>query len=196
MSRIILGLVVITLALSTLAQEPIKREVGFEPSVPAPLPDQQRAVKVTISTVGPMLGAPTNRYHLGEQIPVTINLTNTSNEPLYSCVSGDVYQDLPTLTKNGKALPYTESQKYLLEIAQKDQTCLREDLPASALLMPHQPTIVDSLIVMDDKEEPTGAIGWYEPLTPGKYELSVRRRFGCCDGPMVESNTVTFEVAP
>jgi hypothetical protein len=190
MSRVIVCLAVITLSLSTLAQEKNK-DVAFHSTA-----TEQHTVKVTLTTVAPMLGPPTNRYHVGEQIPVTINLTNTSNEPLYSCLSGDAYQDLPTLTRDGKVVSYTGSQKYLLETAQKDQTCLHENLPDSTLLMPHQPTIVDSLIVMDDSEDPTGAIAWYERLTPGKYELSVQRRFGCCDGPMVESNKVRFEVIP
>ena len=192
MGRLIVGLVVIVLSLNALAQD-TKRDVSFYPSTTNPTTERNE-VKVTINTVAPMLGPPTNHYHVGEQIPVTINLTNTSNQPLYSCISGDVYQDVPTLTRNGRVVPYTEAQKYLLDADQKDKTCLHENLPDSSLLMPHQPTIVDSLIVVDDHQDPTGAIAWYGQLSPGKYELTVRRRFDCCDGPTVESNKVSFEV--
>ena len=30
----------------------------------------------------------------------------------------------------------------------------------------------------------------------GKYELTIQRRLACCDGPMVESNKINFEVVP
>ena len=60
----------------------------------------QSAIKVIITTVGPMLGPPADRYKVGEQIPVTINMTNTSSQPIPACVSSDLYQDLPKLTKN------------------------------------------------------------------------------------------------
>jgi len=53
----------------------------------------QSAIKVTIATVGPMLDPPTNSYKVGEQIPVAIKMTNTSNQPTYACVSSDLYQD-------------------------------------------------------------------------------------------------------
>ena len=29
-----------------------------------------------------------------------------------------------------------------------------------------------------------------------KYELTIQRRLACCDGPMVESNKISFEVVP
>ena len=38
-------------------------------------------VKVTIATTDGFLGPPATRYKVGEQIPVTITMTNTSNEP-------------------------------------------------------------------------------------------------------------------
>ncbi|HEX3252915.1 MAG TPA: hypothetical protein VHS05_25975 [Pyrinomonadaceae bacterium] len=30
----------------------------------------------------------------------------------------------------------------------------------------------------------------------GKYELTLQRRLSCCSGPMVDSNTISFEVVP
>jgi hypothetical protein len=83
-----------------------------------------------------------------------------------------------------------------MQTVRRDQTCLHEDLPDSVLLRPNEPVIVDSLIVVDDAALPTGAVAWYDRLTPGTYELSVQRRFGCCDGPMVESNKISFDVVP
>ena len=41
-----------------------------------------------------------------------------------------------------------------------------------------------------------GADSWYDSLPAGKYELTIQRTFACCDGPMVESNKISFEVIP
>jgi len=161
------------------------------------LADQEpAAIKVTIATIGPMLGPPTNRYRVGEQVPVAISLTNTSSEQAYVSVSSDLYQDLPRLAKNGQVVPYTKWQTYLLGNMRKDQTCEHEEMPEKVLLSSNKPTVVDFLVVVDDTQEPTGALSWYDPLTPGVYELSIQRRFGLCDGPMFESNKVSFEVIP
>ena len=158
--------------------------------------DQRRVVKVTIATLDPSLGPPTHSYRRGEKIPIGINLTNTSDVPVYSCLTGDLYQDLPRLKRDGKEVPYTSWQSYALQTAAKNQTCANDDIPASTLLPPNTPTLVDSLIVSDDNVDPTGALAWYDPLPPGHYELSLQRRFGCCDGPMANSNTINFDVVP
>src|SRR5262245_28027334 len=71
-------------------------------------------IKVSISTTNGFLGPPANRYKVGEQIPVTITMTNTTNEPVYTCISSDVYQDVPKLTRDGKPVPYMNWQSYEL----------------------------------------------------------------------------------
>ena len=173
-----------------------KAQVIKTSSTDSPTLDQRKVIKVTIATLGPTLGPPTQTYRPGQKIPIAINLTNTSDEPIYSCLSGDLYQDLPRLKRDGKLVPYTSWQSYVLQSAEKNKTCLNDDLPASTLLLPNQPTLVDSLIITDDNVDPTGALAWYDPLSPGHYELSLQRRFGCCDGPMVNSNTINFDVVP
>ena len=159
-----------------------------------PAKPEDNNIKVTISSVSPMLGPPTTRYHVGEQIPVTIQLTNTSKADVYTCISGDLYQDHPTLSKDGQSLPYMSWQSYLMQTAEKDRTCINEGLPDLVLLRPNEPVVVDYLMVADDEVLPTGSIAWYDKLTPGKYQLSVQRRFACCDGPTAASNTISFEI--
>jgi len=195
--RVLTTLLLATLALTVFAQGSslASRKITQDQDKEV-LNDQERAIKVTIDTVSPMLGGPTSQYKVGDEIPITIKLTNTANQATYTCLSGDLYQDLPKLTKNGNELPYTSWQAYSLRSAKQNQTCQREDLPDEQLLRPNEPAIVDSLIVADDLKDPTGALAWYERLTPGTYELSIQRRFGCCDGPMVESNKISFEVLP
>jgi hypothetical protein len=143
-----------------------------------------------------LLERTTRSYKSGQQIPVAISLTNTGSEPVYTCLSGDIYQDVPRLTRNGQLVSFTKWQTYVLQTAAREQICQKEDLPEEALLMPNEPKLVDFLVVVADRSDPTGALAWYDTLPPGHYELSVQRHFGCCDGPMAESNMVNFEVTP
>src|SRR2546425_256991 len=89
--------------------------------------DQTRAVAITIATVGQMLAPPTSRVKPGEQVVVTITMTNTSSQPLYACISSDLYQNLPSLSRNGKALPFAKWQSLDLKNAQSDHTCQHEN---------------------------------------------------------------------
>jgi hypothetical protein len=196
-TKVIASLILVSLALSAFAEKPaLLTAANPHSKIPDSTTNESSPIRVTINSVSPMLGPSQTHYHAGEQIPINIELTNVSKQPVYSCVSGDVYQDLPRLTKNGGLIPYTRWQTYIMQTVRRDQTCLHEDLPDSVLLRPNEPIVVDSLIVVDDAALPTGAVAWYDHLTPGTYELSVQRRFGCCDGPMVESNTISFDVVP
>ena len=155
----------------------------------------ERAIKVTIATVGSFLGPPTDHYKVGDQIPVAITLTNTTSDAQYACISSDLYQNLPELTKNGQPVPYMSWQSYERLNAQHNNTCEDTNLPETIMLKPNEPKMADWFVLADNRTS-TGAEAWYDPLTPGKYELTIQRRFGCCDGPMVESNKISFEVVP
>jgi len=170
------------------------------PAAPRPqaakqTPGDQGAVHLAIATVDSLL-APSDHYHVGEQVIITIAMTNTSGKPGYVCVSSDLYQDLPTLTRNGRRVPYSNWQTYLLGNVQREQTCRHDDLPERMLLKTNEPTVVDFVTIVDDSQNPTGAEPWYDALTPGTYELTMQRRLGCCDGPMIESNKISFAVVP
>lgn len=156
---------------------------------------QGDSIKVTIATGGGVAGPLTDRYRVGNQIPISITMTNTSTGPLYACISSDVYQNLPKLTKGGEVVPYMKWQSYERLNAQRNHTCKEENLPEPALLRPNEPTMADWFVLVDSRTS-TGAEAWYDSLPPGKYELSIQRRLACCDGPMVESNKISFEVVP
>jgi hypothetical protein len=158
--------------------------------------EDYKPIKVMISPLSPLLEGPTRSYRSGQQIPVAITLTNTGSDPVYTCLSGDIYQDVPRLTRNGQLVSFTKWQNYVLQTAARERTCQKEDLPEEALLMPNEPKMVDFLVVVDDSSDPTGALAWYDDLRPGHYELSVQRHFGCCDGPMAESNIINFDITP
>ncbi len=50
--------------------------------------------------------------------------------------------------------------------------------------------------ILAEGRTPMADMAWGEPLRAGKYGLSIERRLGCCDGPVVESNQISFEVVP
>ena len=161
----------------------------------SPTPKTNAQIKVTIETTEGFLGQPAKRYKVGEQIPVTITMTNTSKQPLYTCISSDVYQDLPKLTRDGQLVPYLNWQSFETEYAKRNHMCREENLPEPALLKPNEPTVADWFLLVNDRTE-DGAYAWYDTLPAGRYELTIQRRLACCDGPMVESNKINFEVVP
>jgi hypothetical protein len=155
----------------------------------------QDTMHLAIAAVDSVL-KPTDHYRVGEQVIVAISMTNTTSQPRYVCVSSDLYQDRPMLTRNDRLLPYTEWENELLVNVQNDQTCQRNDLPQWVQLKVNVPTVVDFQTIVDDSQFPTGAQPWYGPLAAGTYELTIQRRLSCCNGPMIESNKISFEVDP
>jgi hypothetical protein len=168
-----------------MAQSPAPTNVKAPSSEASP-------IKVTIATTNGFLGPPANRYKVGEQIPVTITMTNTSNAPVYTCISSDVYQDVPKLTRDGKTVPYMNWQSYELLNVKRNHVCEEENLPEPVLLKGNESKLADWLVLVDD--ESGSADTWYDSLPAGKYELTLQRRLSCCSGPMVDSNTISFEV--
>jgi len=156
--------------------------------------NRESPISVTIATGGGLFGPSKDRYRVDEEIPVTITMTNTSNQPEYACITGPLYQDLPRLTKGDRLVPYMAWQSYELSTAEKNGTCLEESLPEAILLKPHEGRVVDWFVLADYEE--MGADAWYDQLSPGDYQLSLQRRFGCCEGAMVDSNKINFEVVP
>jgi len=180
-------LVAITIAitlfatLTNAAELPIKRVAD----------NSANNIKVSIATGAP-LDPPKDHFRAGEEIAVAITMTNTSTEPVYVCVTSPLYQDMPTLSRNGQTIPYMNWQEYERKRSEADGTCSKESLPEPMLLNPGEPTMVDWFILSDNASLVTD--GWYDPLPRGQYELSLKRRINCCDGTMVESNKVSFEV--
>jgi hypothetical protein len=159
------------------------------------LTPEERAIRVTIASVSSFLGPPTNHYRVGDQIPITITMTNTSPSTVYTCLSSDIYQDVPKLTRDGQVVPYMNWQSYERLNAQRDNACHNEDenIKEPVILRPNEPQMAD-WFVLADSDISSGADAWYDPLPAGEYELSIQRRLACCEGPMVQSNTISFEV--
>jgi hypothetical protein len=156
---------------------------------------QELAIKVSITTGGSLFGPPKTLYHVGQRVPVSITMTNTSDQPVQVCVSGTLYQDRPKLIMNGQPVHYLVLQEQMLTADQKYKACSEVSLPEQVLLQPKEARVVDWFILAEGRTI-MGDMAWYDPLQAGKYELSIERRLSCCDGPMVESNKISFEVVP
>jgi hypothetical protein len=150
-------------------------------------------IKISIATGGGPYGPAKDTYRVGEPIPIVITMTNTGSQPVYVCESSTLYQDRPQLLRNGEPVAYTSFRQSMMQAAEKDKTCQTDNLPQQVLLPPNEPVVVDwfnlaegATSLFDD--------GWYEALPPGKYTLSSRRRLSCCDGALIETNTISFVV--
>ncbi len=152
-------------------------------------------IKITIATGGAPLRPATDTYQVGQRVPLVITMTNTGSQPVYVCESGTLYQDRPQLLKDGKPVPYMSDRQSMIELAVKDKTCDKENLPQQVLLRPNEPTVVDWFTLAEGATS-IGEDGWYKPLSPGKYTLSNQRRVNCCDGASIETNTISFVVVP
>ena len=152
-------------------------------------------IKITIATGGVPYGPAKDTFRVGEKVPLVITMTNTGSESVYVCESGTLYQDRPQLLRNGEPVPYTSFRQTMMQTAEKNKTCQELNLPQQILLRPNEPTVVDWFHLAQG----TNSLyenGWYEPLPAGKYTLTNRRRLSCCDGSLMESNTIEFVVVP
>lgn len=154
----------------------------------------QTPLQLTI-TAGTEIGESKDQFKVGDTILITLTMTNTSVEPVNVCLSSNLYQNLPRLTKDGQLIPIMKWTSSVRQIATHDQTCKDINLPQKIVLNPKTQKDIDWFVLVDSKVS-TGAESWYDSLPPGKYELSLQRRLDCCDGPTVESNKITFTVAP
>jgi hypothetical protein len=157
--------------------------------------DQRSQIKISIATGGEPYPPAKDTYRVGERVPIVITMTNTGSEAVYVCETGALYQDRPQLLKDGKPVPYISFQQSSIQMAEKDKTCDEDSLPQQIVLRPNEPTVVDWFILSKGATS-FNDVAWYEPLQPGKYTFTDQRRLSCCDGPLVNTNTIEFVVAP
>ena len=197
MRRLVVPLVIVAPLLMLLAGGAGRGALRAEPQDGGAQPPggRQGAVKVTITTGGGLFGPPKESYRAGQRIPVVISMTNEGREPVYVCDSSSLYQDRPRLVKDGQPVPYLEVQESMEKTDEREKTCEQLDVPELRLLRPGETAVVDWFILTEG-DTSQGDMAWYGSLGPGKYELSTQRRLGCCEGPWVESNKISFEVVP
>jgi hypothetical protein len=147
-------------------------------------------ITVTITTGGGLYGPVKSQFKVGEVIPVVISMTNTGDKPAKYCLSTSLFQNRPRLKRDGQLIPYLTN---LPQQTEKEDLILRCERSAANQLFemqPKQTKVVDWLTFGQQ------GIAWYGALPAGHYELVLQRRLECCQGPMMESNKVAFEIVP
>jgi hypothetical protein len=147
-------------------------------------------IKVTITTGGGLYGPVKGQFKVGEVIPVVISMTDTADKPAQYCLSTSLFQNRPQLKRDGQLIPYLTNLSQQSERGDAIQQCERSAARRFLGLQPKQTRVVDWFTISQK------GIVWYSPLSPGHYELVLQRRLECCQGPMVESNQVAFDVVP
>jgi len=154
----------------------------------------QAPLQLTIRA-GTEIGESRDRFKVGDPILITLTMTNTAMNPQNVCLSSNLYQNLPKLTRDGQLIPIMKWTSSVRQIAKHDETCKDINLPQKIVLDPKAQKDIDWFVLVDSSVS-TGAESWYDALPPGTYELSLQRRLDCCDGPTLESNKITFTVVP
>ena len=151
-------------------------------------------ISVTLTLGGGWFGPIKQAYRSTDNIPIVVWMTNNTDGPVRVCDSETLVQDRPVLLRNGQQLDYRrEISELLAKIS--DEPCDVVRVPVMIELRPNKPTMVGWFILSEGGHH-SGNVRWYEPLAPGKYELSLQRSFDCCNGQGAKSETISFEVRP
>jgi hypothetical protein len=161
---------------------------------PKGMPSTNHAIKVILTLGGGSSGPIKQSYSFADDILVDVWMTNTTDVPVKVCYSYTLAQDRPVLLRNGRQVEYRREISDLLGKI-SDEPCEVVRVPVMIELAPNKATMVGWFILSEGGHQ-SGNVKWYEPLAPGKYELSLQRSFDCCNGPRAKSETISFEVAP
>ncbi|MBA3356640.1 MAG: hypothetical protein H0U18_12040 [Pyrinomonadaceae bacterium] len=120
-------------------------------------------------------------YKLGNWIHFQLIISHTFSEPLVIQQALDPYYDVrPQLFRDGDLLPYSKEAQQNVD---RKENAPSVGSGAESRLLPGRE--YGSYLVRLE--------GWYQPLGPGHYQLTVRRRFAW-DGEWLQSSAVTFDV--
>src|SRR5215813_5014134 len=120
-------------------------------------------------TAGSEIGESKDRFKVGDAILITLTMTNTATDPQNVCLSSNLYQNRPRLTKDGQLVPIMNWTSSVRKIAKHDETCEDINLPEKVVLDPKAQKMVDWFVLVDSSVS-TGAESWYDALQPGQYE--------------------------
>lgn len=131
-------------------------------------------------------GEPTDTpapYRQGDWIDFQLMISHSFSEPLLIWQELDPYYNLrPELIKDGDLVPYKKE-------TQENVDRKERELPNGSAAPSRLPPGREYEWQRVDLED------WYKPLGPGRYQLTVRRRF-TWDGDWLQSSPVIFDVLP
>jgi hypothetical protein len=121
--------------------------------------------------------------HFKEGDPVTFRLliTNISWQKVSFSCADSLRDQRPRLVRDGDEVPFSKHTAEILRGKEEDPVGRSS---RAATLEPNE-TLTELVDLRD----------WYEPLKPGHYQLTVRRRF-YLGGKWIESPAITFDVDP
>jgi hypothetical protein len=131
---------------------------------------------VVISTVnksGEQETTAMNKFKFGETVSVKVEITNLSDKVIN--VPQGIGFSRPVLFRDGRPVPYTKQVS--------DQFSKGDGGLISNMLFPKPNQSQTEILDLND---------FYEPLKPGRYQLSLERRF--FKTGKIHSNAVTFEI--
>lgn len=135
---------------------------------------------------GYVFGKPTDTprpYTVGDWMYFQLLMSQSLSEPIEFWQMLDPYDNARTeLFKDGDVVAYSEKARKRIESAYKEPP---GGSGAPVRLLPGREYEWCEVRLED----------WYDPLGPGHYQLSVRKRF-VWDGDWVQSNPVIFDVEP
>ena len=117
----------------------------------------------------------------GQIVNFRLLITNTSQVSVSVPVGGRYDHNRPQLFRDGTPVPYSKEAERLVERVDGGPGYRSVRY---ARIEPDQ-TVADVIKLSD----------WYEPLQPGMYRLTIRRRF-ILGGDWLDSPTIRFEVGP
>lgn len=132
------------------------------------------------------------QFQVGETIFVEVSLTNKSKKKISLILNNEKRENRLFLLKDGVTVPYRADVMERFAAEEQDEELAQPVGSFESLQITPNET---ALAVFTELSR------WYEPLEPGKYELSVERRFnGSKLNPHlpkpVKSSIVRFEVVP
>jgi hypothetical protein len=185
-----LHLSVLLMASILCSLQPCGSSVWQERTGASASPVSESSIKVTIATGGGLYGPVKSQFKVGEDIPVVISMTNAGDKLAKYCRSTSLFQNRPQLKRDGQLIPYLTNLTAQVDEDDAIQRCERSSASQVYELQPKQTKVVDWFTIS------LRGIAWYGTLQPGHYELVLMRRTECCQGPMLESNKVSFDVVP
>lgn len=150
---------------------------------------RNRSITATISMTSDYM-RDQQQFRVGETMGVRLSLTNNSPDPILIMVASNLQNRL-RLLKDGEVVLYRR------DLPRRLRARDRHDQRSG-----DRPVMVDRLITIPPGEtrriDSFNLNQWYDPLEPGQYQLTLRRhfRYERPRMPLVESNTITFEVVP
>ncbi len=182
-------LVLLTIALCSISQAASDRkDTQSKDDKLREMIEQQRAIEVSISAGGGNFGPVRESFKVGEPITIVVSMINKGSDMASIWIADPYYQNHPKLMKDGQEIPYRDE---VVEALKRGGCGAGRAFGVG--LKPNEKQDVDFLII-NEGPRVTHNIIWYATLEPGKYELSIRRRFGCYKEPETESNVIRFEV--